>query len=1035
MINLSLKLNIGLSILALCLCTVGLGQLNIDSGVSAADAVQNTLLGEGVTVSNITLSGDDNQVGTFDCVNCNLGLETGVIIGSGNVSVASGPNSSGSSSSGGGNFGASDGDLEILNPGFTFNDAAILEFDFEASGDSIKFNFVWASEEYPEYSGSSFNDTFGFFVSGPGFSGPYSNNAENIAIIPGTTLPVTINNLNNGTNGTTGPCTNCEYYINNPSGGDETVIEYDGFTTVLTAEAEVQCGETYHIKIAVADVGDTGFDSAVFLEAGSFTSDQIEVDLQLVDIAADDSTLFEGCGQANIVFSRPPSNLEEQTFLLDVFGTAENGIDFPEIPDSLTFAEDETELILPFYAFADDLIEGIESVTLSFSNVIECFAESETSEYSFYIGEPDPVTVAFEDVTIQCDEEAYIEVVPSGGFGVYEPLWDNGSTEFGITVSPDETTVYEVTISDTCSVDPGVANVTVTIPDYADLIVDIGPDQELDCLDELVVASSIEGGYGDYELMWMVDGAFAGTDPILVYVTDDEVSVTLMVTDNCDTFSSDDMDVTFPDVEIDVYLGEDYDVTCIDNTELSAIIDGGVGDYTYSWQIAGIEVGSGPTYTVQTDDDLVVTLEVTDQCENMDSDIITLAVPAVPIELDLGPNVNVTCLDEPWLTATVDGGVGGYSYSWIESGEEFSTDASVQVEISGSVVFTLIVEDQCGNTQSDNVTYDIPPVPIGVSLGEDIDVTCVDFTTLDPEVSGGVGAYTYWWTMEGDDLGTETSVTVNIDEPSQVVVFVEDECGNVGADEISLNIPPTPVNISLSLDTAICLGENAHLLVTAEGGAGALTYFWQTTQSYGPSQWVSPEETTTYEVVVFDECGNSALGDVSIGVEEVTANFDFDYVGDWGLQLINNSINGHQFLWEFGNGDVSNAENPYYSFTDLYEHEIVLYVAGELGCVDSISDWFIPEMNIYVPSAFTPNNDGINDFFKVEGHDIFSYNIWIYNRWGQLVWHSNNIDDVWVGNMKGGDHFVQDDVYTYVLKAVGIRENGIEQTGTVTLYR
>ena len=141
------------------------------------------------------------------------------------------------------------------------------------------------------------------------------------------------------------------------------------------------------------------------------------------------------------------------------------------------------------------------------------------------------------------------------------------------------------------------------------------------------------------------------------------------------------------------------------------------------------------------------------------------------------------------------------------------------------------------------------------------------------------------------------------------------------------------------------------------------------------------------------------------------------------------------FYWDFTNGDVSNAENPVYEYYDVNQHEIILYVAGELGCIDSIADWFIPEMNLFVPNAFTPNNDGVNDFFKVEGHDVYSYNIWIYNRWGQEVWHSNNIDDVWVGNYKGGDHFVPDDTYTYVLKAVGIRENGIEESGTITLYR
>jgi len=1010
-------------------------QLAIDSGVSAADAIENTLLGEGVTATNITLSGDGNQVGTFDCIDCNLGLATGVIVGSGNVSLASGPNGSGFSSLDGGNWGASDSDLEILNPGFTFNDAAILEFDFEASGDSIKFNFVWASEEYPEYSGGNFNDTFGFFVSGPGFSGPYSNNSENIAIIPGTTLPVTINNVNNGTNGTTGPCSNCEYYINNPAGGDETVIEYDGFTTVLTAEAEVQCGETYHIKIAVADVGDTGYDSAVFLEAGSFTSSEIDFDLQLVNIAADDSTLFEGCGQANLVFSRPPSNTVEQSFLLNVLGTATNGVDFELIPDTLVFAEGETEVVLPFSAFADGEIEGLEEVTLAFTNFIECFAESEMTEFTFYIGEPDPLELEYENVTIDCTEEAALQVTATGGFGVYSYLWETGATTEMITVGPDESEEYLITVSDTCGVDDVSALIEVTIPDYPPLLVDIGPDQELDCLDDLFVSSISSGGFGVYEYLWVVGGSFGGNASDLEWVTDDELTVVLLVNDECGESTSAEIEVTFPEVLIEVSLGDNIDVTCVDVTEIFAVIAGGIGDYSYSWEISGNEVGTNPTYTAQTDDDLAITLVVTDQCENTANDEVILEVPDVPLTVELGPNVNVTCLDDPWLSADVSGGVGTYSYIWTEAGITLGTDPTVQVTVNDEVEFVLLVEDQCGNSQTDIVTYNIPPVPMSVSLGEDINVTCVDNTNLSPEVSGGVGNYTYWWSMEGVELGNETSVIVNIDEPSQVVVFVEDECGNIGADEISLNIPETPIYLEVAQNTALCLGDNTQLFAWATGGAGDLSYYWPTIQSFGLSQWVTPTETTTYEVIITDECGNSTQDAMTIGVEEVVANFDFEYMGPYGLQLINNSINGDLFYWDFTNGDVSNAENPIYEYHDVNQHEIILYVAGELGCIDSIADWFIPEMNLFVPSAFTPNNDGVNDFFKVEGHDIYSYNIWIYNRWGQEVWHSNNIDDVWVGNYKGGDHFVPDDTYTYVLKAVGIRENGIEESGTITLYR
>ena len=167
----------------------------------------------------------------------------------------------------------------------------------------------------------------------------------------------------------------------------------------------------------------------------------------------------------------------------------------------------------------------------------------------------------------------------------------------------------------------------------------------------------------------------------------------------------------------------------------------------------------------------------------------------------------------------------------------------------------------------------------------------------------------------------------------------------------------------------------------------------------------------------------------------MVANVDFDYVGEYGLQLINNSVNGYNFMWQFDTGETSFFENPYHNFNDVFPHEIQLFVQGELGCVDSISDWYYPFMELYIPNSFTPNYDGVNDFFKVEGHDIFTYDIWIFNRWGELVFHSSSIDDVWDGSMMGGDHLVPDDVYQYYVKAVGVRENGIEQSGTITLIR
>jgi hypothetical protein len=220
-------------VLVLLFSSIGNAQLVVDNNVDALDGVQNVLLGGGVTATNITFSGVNQQIGSFNCSTCNLNIASGLVMGSGNVSGAIGPNTSGSTNNTpASGFGFSDPDLAALS-GFSLNDAAVLQFDFIPTGDSLAFNFVFGSDEYPEFANGSFNDAFGFFLSGPGISGPYTNGAANIALIPSTTIPVTINNLNNGT-ANSGPCEYCQYYVNNLNSfaSPATAIQCDGFTTV-----------------------------------------------------------------------------------------------------------------------------------------------------------------------------------------------------------------------------------------------------------------------------------------------------------------------------------------------------------------------------------------------------------------------------------------------------------------------------------------------------------------------------------------------------------------------------------------------------------------------------------------------------------------------------------------------------------------------------------------------------------------------------------------------------------------------------------
>ncbi len=236
-----------------------LAQLTVNNSMyTPAQLVQNILLGNGVTASNIVYSGMGNAIGFFNGASSNIGLSSGLILTTGDIQNAVGPNNSTFASFI--NNLSSDSDMDSLMHNYSI-DASILEFDFVPSGDTVKFRYVFGSEEYMEFVNTFHNDAVGFFISGPGISGPYTNNSKNIALVPGTTLPITVDNINANLNS--------PLWFDNQLPPGQT-IQYDGFTKVFEAVSEVQCGQTYHVKIAIADGGDAIYDSGIFLEAGSF---------------------------------------------------------------------------------------------------------------------------------------------------------------------------------------------------------------------------------------------------------------------------------------------------------------------------------------------------------------------------------------------------------------------------------------------------------------------------------------------------------------------------------------------------------------------------------------------------------------------------------------------------------------------------------------------------------------------------------------------------------------------------------------------
>ena len=247
-------------------------QLNVNSAASATD-LANAILGSGVTVSNVVLDCGPGGSGIFTNGNTtNIGLTSGIILSTGHASDAGGPNNNPGLTFNQPDAYNGDSDLDPLVAG-SLNDVCKLDFDFVSTSDVIQVQYVFASEEYNEYVCSQFNDVFAFFVNGPNpLGGNYVN--QNVALVPTTSLPVSVNTINNGTTGSEGfpgGCTSLAYsaYYHTNAGG--LTIQYDGFTVTLTAQINITPGETYHFKFAIADVSDSALDSGVFIRSQSFS--------------------------------------------------------------------------------------------------------------------------------------------------------------------------------------------------------------------------------------------------------------------------------------------------------------------------------------------------------------------------------------------------------------------------------------------------------------------------------------------------------------------------------------------------------------------------------------------------------------------------------------------------------------------------------------------------------------------------------------------------------------------------------------------
>ncbi len=828
-------------------------QLIIDQTQTPAQLVEDVLLGAGVTASNITFNYSvpaagalQVSVGYFDATTIPFPIPEGIILGTGNVNIAPGPNNTGSSS---GlytvNLVPDDPDLSMIASGGMQNEC-ILEFDFVPDGDSVSFNYIFASEEYPEYSPSSFNDAFGIFLSGPGITGPFSGGGINIAQLPTTPpIPVTINNVN--------PTTNAAYYISNPPGSPH--LQYDGHTVMLTARAQVICGETYHIKFAISDVFDGAFDSAVFLEASSFASNGVQVHIAS---ATGSGAITEGCDSAIVTFTRPPDDVDDAlTITYDVDGTATNGVDYPFLDGSITFPPGVSTVQFYVVPTADGIVEGTETVELSVSIVNAC-GDTIVTTATIEIVDPIPFNVVASDVLIDCPTDIVtLTASTDGGIPAFEYLWNGTTTTetFDVPGLATGSVDYTVQITDLCGAF-ATETITVTVAPAPEPDIVFNASTFIACPGEAVLIEAVNI-LNPYSTPVTYDWTATLPGTTLPGGTNSSVTVNPTVDDWYYLTINDGCYDVVDSVKIDMGTATLDDIIVVNAQdcpgqpfpilgEISILPN----DASWTYTLTGGGTVYGPqasgNFTDLTGNITYILNVVNDDGCTVDTTIY-VAMGTNPVVANFTPGQDVTCFgdqDGSAAISNITGGINGpptgpYDVSWTHLSGAFSQQTGLGIgagsssdTLWGGTWVVTVIEQVSGCAWSQLFTIDEPSQLI-LNLANSSEPSCFDYNDgdINVQLSGGNPSYTTVITnAAGTILNPAGNLTVNNLTTGTYTVNTTDSKGCSANQTIFLD-QPGQLDIDFTLINPSCYGENAGFIqidavYNYQGPFNQINYFW-----------------------------------------------------------------------------------------------------------------------------------------------------------------------------------------------------------------
>ena len=626
--------------------------------------------------------------------------------------------------------------------------------------------------------------------------------------------------------------------------------------------------------------------------------------------------------------------------------------------------------------------------------------------------------------------------IPAGGTAPYTYTWTpsggSNATATGLSLG-----TYTISIADAngCL---GTASATITQPTA---LTATSTATQTNCASSTGSATvTAAGGTPGYAYLWTPS---ANTNATATGLSAGIYNVTVTDANGCTQTST--ATVTSLNGET-VSISASTNILCkgANNGTSTASVVGGTLPYIYAWTPTG---GTNAAATGLSAGTYTITVTDGNGCISFTTQTIT-EPPALTAAITSTTNISCPGPATGTLVMAAGGGTPGYTYNWTPNG---GTNATASGLSAGTYTVTVTDANNCTATTSGTITVSSVN-PLKLSVSGAVSFCPGGSATLVANASGGSGTYNFIWTPGNN---TAQIITVNPTTTTTYTVQVTDACGQVVSDVVTVTVNAAP-NVNF---TALPMLGCAPLCVQfrdlstisnnkinqwrwnfGDGDSSMIRdpiYCYQTPGSYN------------VDLTAISDSGCSStlkiLNLITVYPAPV-ANFTYSpqpvNITEPLVQFTDNSSSKYPIIfwnWTFGDGtdSVSSLQNPTHLYSDTGSYCTTLTIVDEHGCMDNSTNCLVvdPMFTLYIPDAFSPNGDGINDVFMAKGSYIKDFEMYVFDRWGMKLFHSSNIMNGWDGTVHGGSTVSQEDTYVYQINVTDTKGNKHAYNGKVTLIK